>query len=69
VQVWASKRRGESVLPAMFWYLSITGSSLQLLYFVFGKNDSVGILGNLFPLFLSVYNLHLLRRKNAPRST
>jgi lipid-A-disaccharide synthase-like uncharacterized protein len=64
VQVLASRRKGEPVLPALFWYLSITGSLLQLLYFVFGKNDSVGILGNLFPLFLSLYNLRLLKRKH-----
>jgi lipid-A-disaccharide synthase-like uncharacterized protein len=26
---------------------------------VFGKNDSVGILSNLFPLFVALYNLYL----------
>ena len=28
-------------------------------YFIFGKNDSVGILSNLFPLFVALYNLYL----------
>jgi lipid-A-disaccharide synthase-like uncharacterized protein len=29
---------------------------------VFGKNDSVGIMSNLFPLFVALYNLRLLQR-------
>jgi lipid-A-disaccharide synthase-like uncharacterized protein len=32
---------------------------MLLSYFVFGKNDSVGILSNLFPLFVALYNLYL----------
>ena len=31
----------------------------RLSYFVWGKNDSVGILGNLFPSFVATYNLWL----------
>jgi lipid-A-disaccharide synthase-like uncharacterized protein len=30
---------------------------LLVSYFTFGKNDSVGVLSNLFPAFVSVYNL------------
>ena len=37
------------VVPTVFWLMSISGSLLLLSYFVFGKNDSVGILSNLFP--------------------
>jgi lipid-A-disaccharide synthase-like uncharacterized protein len=62
VQVWASRRQGKPVMPALFWYMSISGSILLLLYFVFGKNDSVGIMSNLFPLFVALYNLRLLKR-------
>ena len=32
---------------------------MLLSYFMFGKNDSVGILSNLFPSFISGYNLYL----------
>jgi lipid-A-disaccharide synthase-like uncharacterized protein len=39
--------------------MSTSGSVLLLLYFIFGKNDSVGILSNLFPLFIALYNLRL----------
>jgi len=62
VQLWASKRQGRPVLPALFWYMSITGSLLLLTYFTFGKNDSVGVLSNLFPFAVALYNLHLQRR-------
>lgn len=59
VQVIASRRQGKPVVPRMFWYMSITGSLLLLSYFIFGKNDSVGILSNLFPFAVALYNLRL----------
>lgn len=62
VQVWFSQRSGRPVVPALFWYMSISGSLLLLTYFVFGKNDSVGILSNLFPFTIALYNLYLHRR-------
>jgi lipid-A-disaccharide synthase-like uncharacterized protein len=39
--------------------MSVTGSLLLLCYFIFGKNDSVGILSNLFPAGVAIYNLVL----------
>jgi lipid-A-disaccharide synthase-like uncharacterized protein len=62
VQVFVSQRHGRPVMPALFWYMSITGSLLLLSYFVFGKNDSVGILSNLFPFAVALYNLYLHHR-------
>jgi lipid-A-disaccharide synthase-like uncharacterized protein len=59
VQLAASKASGKPVMPTVFWYMSVSGSLLLLAYFVFGKNDSVGIMSNLFPLFVSLYNLYL----------
>ena len=59
VQLYASRAQGRPVLPRAFWYMSTSGSVLLLLYFIFGKNDSVGILSNLFPLFIAIYNLRL----------
>ncbi len=59
VQVWASKKHRRPVVPKLFWYMSISGSLLLLSYFIFGKNDSVGILSNLLPLFVAFYNLYL----------
>ena len=46
-------------MPRLFWYMSALGSVMLLAYFVFGKNDSVGVLSNLFPLFVALYNLYL----------
>jgi lipid-A-disaccharide synthase-like uncharacterized protein len=59
VQLWASRRSRKVVMPRLFWYMSITGSLMLLSYFVFGKNDSVGIMSNLFPLMIASYNLYL----------
>lgn len=59
VQVIASKISKKPVVPRTFWIMSITGSLLLLLYFTFGKNDSVGILSNLFPCVIASYNLYL----------
>lgn len=59
VQVYASKRSRRPVLPRLFWYMSMSGSLLLLAYFIFGKNDSVGILANLFPFTVASYNLYL----------
>jgi lipid-A-disaccharide synthase-like uncharacterized protein len=64
VQMFYSRRHGRPVVPTVFWLMSISGSLLLLSYFTFGKNDSVGILSNLFPACVAVYNLVLdLRHK------
>jgi lipid-A-disaccharide synthase-like uncharacterized protein len=39
--------------------MSLVGSVCLLAYFTFGKNDSVGILSNLFPACVAGYNLFL----------
>jgi lipid-A-disaccharide synthase-like uncharacterized protein len=59
VQLAASRASGKPVMPITFWYMSALGSLLLLAYFIFGRNDSVGILSNLFPLFVALYNLYL----------
>ena len=59
VQFVASRRAKKPVIPRVFWYMSIVGSIMTLSYFVWGKNDSVGILQNLFPMFTASYSLWL----------
>jgi lipid-A-disaccharide synthase-like uncharacterized protein len=59
VQLYASRVHGKPVFPRSFWYLSMAGTLCLLAYFIFGKNDSVGVLSNLFPAFVSGYNLYL----------
>ncbi len=66
VQVYASRARGRPTLPRVFWYMSVSGSLLLLAYFTWGKNDSVGILSNLFPAFIASYNLYLDLRGGRP---
>ncbi|MGH8146025.1 MAG: lipid-A-disaccharide synthase N-terminal domain-containing protein [Rhodanobacteraceae bacterium] len=67
VQLYFTRKHRRVVMPLAFWILSVCGSVLLLAYFIFGKNDSVGILANLFPAFVSVYNLymHLRHHKNS----
>lgn len=62
VQWMASEKRGESVIPVSFWYFSITGSVIMLLYFVF-RRDPVGILAFLPNTAIYIRNLQLIRRK------
>jgi lipid-A-disaccharide synthase-like uncharacterized protein len=63
VQFIASKRAGKPVIPRLFWYMSVVGSLMTLSYFLFSaKQDSVGVLQNLFPSFTAytaLYSLYL----------
>ncbi|MFY8205603.1 MAG: lipid-A-disaccharide synthase N-terminal domain-containing protein [Arenimonas sp.] len=60
VQFIASKRAGKPVIPRVFWYMSVLGSLMTLSYFLFSsKQDSVGVLQNLFPTFTALYSLYL----------
>jgi lipid-A-disaccharide synthase-like uncharacterized protein len=57
VQVIATRKHRRPVMPRLFWIMSVGGSGLLLSYFIWGKNDSVGVLSNLFPAAVAVYNL------------
>ena len=59
VQLIASGVKKKPTFPQIFWYMSLAGSVCLLAYFTFGKNDSVGILSNLFPACVAAYNLFL----------
>ena len=59
IQLYSSRAQGRPTVPRMFWYMSVTGSLMMLGYFTFGKNDSIGILSNLFPMLIAGYNLYL----------
>ena len=60
VQFVASRRAQRPVIPRLFWYMSLVGSVMTLSYFVFSqKQDSVGVLQNLFPSFTAAYSLWL----------
>ena len=58
-QLAATRREGKPTMPRIFWTMSVAGSALLLAYFIWGKNDSVGVLSNLFPMGVALYNLML----------
>ena len=68
VQFYATKKQKKVVVPMMFWYLSVAGSVLTLAYFIWGKNDSVGIIQTAFPMLVSIYNVFAHLRQHRPET-
>jgi lipid-A-disaccharide synthase-like uncharacterized protein len=64
VQWVASERKGESVIPVYFWYLSLIGSFILLAYAIF-RRDPVFILGQSTGFIVYARNLMLIYRKRA----
>ncbi len=60
VQWIASERRGKSIFPIAFWYFSIGGGGLLLIYAIL-KKDPVFILGQGGGLIIYLRNLYLVR--------
>ena len=59
VQAWATKRKGKPTIPRSFWIISLMGSAMVTGYFIWGKNDAVGVLTNVLPAGVALYNLIL----------
>ncbi|MEM9881917.1 MAG: lipid-A-disaccharide synthase N-terminal domain-containing protein [Planctomycetota bacterium] len=57
----ASEKEKRSVVPPLFWYLSLAGASMLLVYFVWRK-DIVGVLGQSTGWFIYARNVALIRR-------
>ncbi len=62
VQWIASERKGESVIPTLFWYFSLAGGLTLLAYAIY-KQDPVFILGQSAGAFIYIRNLVLIFRK------
>lgn len=62
VQWIASERAKESLIPIVFWYLSIAGSAILLPYAIY-RRDPVFILGQSIGLFIYSRNLVLIFKK------
>lgn len=62
VQWLASERRKESVVPMAFWYFSIGGGSILLIYAI-ARRDPVFIVGQASGLCIYLRNLTLIRRR------
>jgi lipid-A-disaccharide synthase-like uncharacterized protein len=56
VQYVASQRKGTSVVPPMFWWMSLVGSLLLLAYFLW-RRDPIGLLGQAFGSFVYLRNI------------
>ncbi len=63
VQWIASERRKQSVIPISFWYLSIAGSLVLLLYAIH-RRDPVFVFGQAFGTFVYIRNLMLIYRRS-----
>lgn len=59
IQWIVSEKRRQSVVPPIFWWLSLVGSMMLLIYFLW-RFDVVGILGQSLPLIIYVRNLMLI---------
>lgn len=62
VQWVASERRGESIIPVSFWYLSLVGSVILLIYAIHRK-EPVFLLAYLPNAVVYSRNLALIKRK------
>ena len=63
VQWLASERKKESVVPVAFWYFSIVGGAVSLVY-ALAIGSIPFSLGQGTGLLIYVRNLHLIHRKN-----
>jgi lipid-A-disaccharide synthase-like uncharacterized protein len=62
VQWLYSEKHGRSVIPTAFWYFSIGGSSLLLIYAII-RRDIVFIVGQSTGFFIYTRNLMLIARE------
>ena len=65
VQWIATEKRKQSVVPTLFWWLSLFGGLVLLIYFV-RRGDPVGILGQVFGTV--VYGRNLILIQNARKA-
>lgn len=61
IQWLASEKSRRSVIPVAFWWMSLIGSSMLLIYFIW-RRDIVGILGQATGWVIYIRNLVLIQR-------
>lgn len=61
VQWIVSERRKESVVPPIFWYLSLVGGLMLFTYFVW-RQDIVGVLGQTSGVAIYLRNIRLIAK-------
>lgn len=65
VQWLVSERSGRSVVPPAFWWMSLVGATMLLVYFVWRK-EPIGVLGQATGWFIYVRNLWMIHRPGGP---
>ena len=68
VQWIASERAGRSVIPLAFWWFSIAGGLLLLVYALYRK-DAVFILGQVFGVFVYLRNLYFVLHERRQKTS
>lgn len=61
IQWLASEREKRSVVPVAFWWMSLVGATMLLVYFIW-RRDIVGIIGQAMGWVIYVRNLALIQR-------
>lgn len=64
VQWICSERAGKSVIPEIFWYMSLGGSLLLLVYACMRK-DIVFIIGQSTGFIIYIRNIHLMKKNGS----
>lgn len=64
----ASEKAGRSVVPVAFWFLSIGGGLITLIYGI-QRREPVIILGQSLSLFIYLRNLMLIAKEKRSRSS
>ncbi|MGL4324270.1 MAG: lipid-A-disaccharide synthase N-terminal domain-containing protein [Beijerinckiaceae bacterium] len=65
VQWLASEKAGASVMPLAFWFFSMAGGLMTLVYGIV-KREPVIIMGQAFAVFIYIRNLMLIFKKKTP---
>lgn len=63
IQWFSSEKAGKVVVPKAFWFLSLAGSAILLVYFL-RRGDPVGILGQAFGFIVYIRNLMIGAKKS-----
>jgi lipid-A-disaccharide synthase-like uncharacterized protein len=65
IQWIASEKRRQPVIPVAFWWFSVLGGIMLVIYFT-QRRDIVGVLGQFLPLIIYLRNLYFIYRNKKP---